>query len=452
MASQQTRKTAAAPLRSRVVCPHCWHRFAPYEVLWISAHPDLRGDPRLGEDAQLRFLPTRFDADCHAIDVKGAPCTDLACPNCHLFVSRALLELPPLFVSILGAPGSGKSYFLASMVWQLRTTLPKYFYLNFGDADPYSNQILNDYEEKLFFNSNDNELVALPKTEKDGDLYESVRFGDREVWYPKPFVFSIQPSDDHKHSAKAQRLTRALCLYDNAGEHFLPGGQGPNSPGTQHLGHSQALLFLFDPTQHPRFRRMCQGKTDDPQMAEHGWTYRQDQVLLEAAARIRSQTSLAQNQKTDQPLIVVLTKFDAWCSLAGKPMLKTTWVVKSDGNSKVGFDVDQLQAISRQMRSMLNKYAPELVTAAEAFSQSVTYIPASALGHGPELTETPTGKLLGVRPGTIRPMWAEIPLIYALQQGVKGLIPQSPHKANTNTDRQGTDESGNPRIFRETGS
>ena len=423
VAGKNNQKNPASPIRQKIVCPHCWHRFAPYEILWISAHPDMRGDPKLGEDAQLRFLPTRFDVDCHAIDSKGTPCTELACPNCHLFVPRALLELPPVFFSILGAPGSGKSYLLASMIWQLRKTLPREFQLNFGDADPYSNQILNDYEEKLFFNSHESDLVALPKTEKDGDLYESVRFGEREVWYPKPFVFSIQPSDRHPRSKQARQLTRAICLYDNAGEHFLPGGQGPNSPGTQHLGHSQALLFLFDPTQHPRFRNICKGKTDDPQMAEHGWTHRQDQVLLEAAARIRSQTSLAQSQKTKQPLIVVLTKFDAWCSLAGKPILKAGWVIKSNGEAQAGFDVEHLLSISGQMRSILNKHAPELVTAAEGISEQVTYVPVSALGHGPELTETSERKLLGVRPGKIRPMWSEIPLIFALQQGVKGLIP-----------------------------
>ncbi len=38
-----------------------------------------------------------------------------------------MLEMEPLFVSILGAPASGKSYFLTAMTWQLRRTLPTPF-------------------------------------------------------------------------------------------------------------------------------------------------------------------------------------------------------------------------------------------------------------------------------------------------------------------------------------
>ncbi len=31
-----------------------------------------------------------------------------------------MMEMEPLFLSILGAPASGKSYFLTAMTWQLR--------------------------------------------------------------------------------------------------------------------------------------------------------------------------------------------------------------------------------------------------------------------------------------------------------------------------------------------
>ena len=168
-------------LRSRVTCPHCWEQFPPEEVLWISAHSDLRGDPLLGEDEQQRFLPSRFDPDGKALDVRGIACKDLACPHCHLSISWASLQMNPLFISILGAPGSGKSFLLASMTWQFRQTLRDKFCLSFGDADPLANQVLSDYEEALFLNPNEDDLVTLKKTELEGDLYQSVRFGDREV-------------------------------------------------------------------------------------------------------------------------------------------------------------------------------------------------------------------------------------------------------------------------------
>ena len=84
----------------------------------------MLGDARLGPDQQLRFLPTRFSIEGAAIDPRGFACQGLACPRCHLPVPRALLEMDPLFLSILGAPGSGKSYFLTAMTWALRQTMP----------------------------------------------------------------------------------------------------------------------------------------------------------------------------------------------------------------------------------------------------------------------------------------------------------------------------------------
>ena len=407
-------------LRSRITCPHCWHEFPPRDIRWVSAHPDLRGDPKLGDDAQLRFLASHFDVRGQALDAQGVPCSDLACPHCHLRVSRALVEMRPLFFSVLGAPGSGKSYYLATAVWQLRRQLGPQFELAFSDADPEANRQLNEYEEKLFLNPQPHDLVALPKTEKEGDLYEAVRIGQRTVWYPKPFVFSIQPNRNHPHGERARAAARAVCLYDNAGEHFLPGGQTPSSPGTQHLSLSQALLFLFDPTQHPQVRRMCEPHSDDPQLREHGWSHRQDQILFEAATRIRSHSGLGQDEKYRRPLIIVVTKYDAWCSLFGGRPLSTSHVLKATSSGVHALDLAALSKVSSQLRETLLRLTPELVAAADSFCEDVLYVPVSALGRQPVLAGQ---GFLGVRPADIRPMWVEIPLIYALHRAAPHLVP-----------------------------
>jgi hypothetical protein len=450
---QSIRKsTLKLGLRRRITCPHCWTEFPPHETRWVSAHPDLRNDEKVGEDAQLRFLPSRFNFVGLAIDSKGVACSLLACPNCHLVVPRAMLEMKPLFFSILGAPGSGKSYFLASMIWQLRQVLGASFRLAFGDADPTSNQLLNGYEETLFLNAKADDLVALPKTEKAGELYQGVIIGQRTVWFPKPFVFTVQPNSDHPNGPNARAAARTICLYDNAGEHFLPGGESPDSPGTQHLSVSQALLFIFDPTQHPQVRRMCSEHSDDPQMGNHGWTHRQDQVLFEAANRIRTQAGLGQNEKIDRPLIVVVTKYDAWCSLLGGMPLMTKHVLKETRSGLRALDVVRLKEVSGRVREMLAKVAPEMVSAVDSFSDDVTYIPASALGHSPEISDE--GGFLGVRPSRIRPAWTEIPMIYALNRAAPHLVPSfkpRPTAANRSTEDE-TDTLQGPRIHKETGT
>jgi len=419
------------PLRSRVTCPHCWKQFAPKDALYISQHPDLLNDPRLGPDHQQRFLPTRFTIDGAALDARGYACHALACPGCHLEVPRIMFEMYAEFFSILGAPSCGKTYFLASMTWQLRRTMPQFFQLAFGDADPEFNSYLNEYEEQQFLNPDQDQLISLRKTEEQGDLFNTVLIAGENVTFPRPFVFSLRPLQQHPSHAKAGRLARAICLYDNAGENFLPGKDSAGAPVTRHLALSRTLLFLFDPTQDLRFRRACQGKSNDPQMAERSsrltreWAGRQDVILNEAAQRVRRFAGIRQNEKYNRPLLVVVTKYDAWKSLLDNEPLTPPWVA-GRSNSLHGLDIDHIRAMSRRVRDVLFQHSPEIVATAEAFSEHVTYIPVSAIGQAPEVD--PVTGSMGIRPRDINPQWVEIPLLYAICQGIPGIIPYRRHR------------------------
>ena len=55
---QPNQRAAAASVKllPLVTCPHCWERFPPEEILWISEHVDLLGDRLLGPEQQQRFL------------------------------------------------------------------------------------------------------------------------------------------------------------------------------------------------------------------------------------------------------------------------------------------------------------------------------------------------------------------------------------------------------------
>lgn len=325
-----------------------------------------------------------------------------------------MFEMPSLFYSILGSPGSGKSHLLATTTWQLRQTLGSRFKLSLTDADPESNRMLNEAEERLFFNETPHSLTAIPKTETEGALYQPVQFGDEKIWYPRPFVFSIQPLRTHPQ-ADNDKLAKSVCLYDNAGEHFLPGGESSISPATQHLTISRGLIFLFDPTQHARYREACQD-SEDPQFTATGRSFRQDQILNEAANRIRTQAGLSQREKYQKPLIIVMTKFDSWGPLLCDFELQQP---VQDLGDKHSLDLDMIDSISDKMRELMTQYAPEFLNAAEGFAEKVMFIPVSALGVSPEIDDD-TG-MLGVRPNDVQPCWAEVPLLYLLSRS--GLIP-----------------------------
>ncbi len=410
--------TARLELRTRVTCPHCWEGFPPEDALWISQHPNLLDDPRLGGNQQLRFLPSRFDVEGNALDAEGFVCHELACPKCHLGVPRGLFEMTPLFFSIVGTPGCGKSYFLASMTWQLRRQMPKLFGLSFTDADPSSNRILNHYEELQFYNPDRDKVVKLAKTEEQGDLYDAVRFGDQIVNYPRPFMFSVRPLPHHPSAAEANQVARALCLYDNAGESFEPGKDTLANPVTRHLARAQAIMFLYDPTQDPRFREACRGKSNDPQMNRQAITSRQETALHEMAARVRRHAGLHQNARHQRPLIVIVTKYDAWSQLMPDLKLDEAWT--SAGADRFALDLPKVQAVSKRVRDLLYEITPELVSSAEGFAQQVTFVPVSATGRSPEV-DAASGQM-GIRPRDVQPQWVEVPMLWTLSQWCQGLV------------------------------
>lgn len=414
------------PLQARVTCPHCWYKFPPERALWIAQHPDLVGDPRLGADQPQRFLPTRFTVDGAALDSREFPCRGLACPHCHLAIPRAMFEMAPEFMSIIGAPASGKSYFLAAMTWRLRDILPRCFNVRFDDADAMLNHRLREYESLQFQNPNRSALVAIEKTEAQGDLYDTVLYADQAVSCPRPFVFSLVPLEGHPNYRSAATSARALCVYDNAGEHFLPGEDSATSPVTRHLALSRVLMFLFDPTQDMRFRRLCSGKTSDPQMKERAERLQrerpvsQDTIFVEAAQRVRRYAGLAQSKKHNRPLIVVVTKFDSWHSLLATPTLPPTRITNARG-TRSAVNLEAAEETSRRVRSLLRKISPEIVAAAEGFASQVLYVPVSATGCSPD-TDPQTGAL-GFRPGDMKPIWVEAPMLYALSRWLGGLVP-----------------------------
>jgi hypothetical protein len=409
----------------KLTCPHCWNVFPPEEILWISQHSELLGDPVLGAEAAVRFRPSRFNAKGEALDGRDVPCQHLACPRCHLELPRAVIEAEPLFMSIVGAPASGKSHLLAAMTWSLRRLLPEKFSLAFNDADTLSNHILAGYEQTLFFADDTDNPVAIRKTELHGELYDEVRLGQQIISLPRPFLFTLRHTGRPMDKTDAARM-RVMCLYDNAGEHFHPGMDSLSSPGTQHLAKSRVLLFLFDPTQNPRFRDHCRTFSFDPQLYGASRTERQETILTESAQRVRRYVGLSPHKKHDRPLLVIVSKADIWAPLLDANIDTEPLISVGDGSS-AAVDLPRIEETSRRLRTLLKTWAPEFVAAAEDFCHTVLYVPVSALGRGPELKEE-TG-LLTIRPRDIHPKWVTVPVLYMLAKWASGLLPaaRAPH-------------------------
>lgn len=396
------------PLSGDLVCPVCWLRFDRGSARSVAVHDSLRGDSLLGEEARRRFSPRRFNAQGIALDDAGSPCPDLACPHCHHKLPGGFLELPHHILSIVGAPGAGKSYYLSVLINMLQGTLFRDFNLAFRDEDPTNNALLNEMRGQLFA-AERREEALLPKTVLEGRMYERLsRFG-RKVALPKPFVYGVSRPGGPGNAC-------ALVFYDNAGEHFQPSINLDDSPGALHVAASSGLLFLFDPTSHTGFRRKLAGHPD-PQLSQRTHRDQQDLLIAEMESRIKRLRSLPPSQRVSTPLAIMIGKCDIWRHLVD-------WSAVVNPVRQGSLDLAGVDANSTLLRDFLLDLDPGFVASAEALSSQVRYFAVSPLGHSPEpIVGGSLDGYLAPDPARLRPTMVEVPVLWMLSQLEPALIP-----------------------------
>lgn len=363
----------------------------------------------------MRFLASHFSITGDAIDPLGGTCTDTACPRCHLKVPRMLAIRDKMAISIFGSPSSGKTYFLASMVHQMAREFAR-LGLQVDEVDPEANAVLNEYQFRMFHQPPGRKVVLL-KTDTGGQWYNEVVVDGMPKQLPKPFLYRVEQVAETAEKS----LGWVVSVYDNAGESFEPGGDSEDNPVTRHMAQADGLLFVYDPTQEVSFCAACREKSDDPQWKEPRITA-QATLFSEAMNRVRNYRGLLPTDRIDMPLIVVLQKFDAWSFLLDSSDLPTYLSETKQEEGRLNYNAEAVESVSRSCRSMLQKYAPEVLARIEGACRpdNVTFIPVAATGGPPSVAEEdfPEDEVtVGAkyfRAGDIKPSWVEVPLLQLL--------------------------------------
>lgn len=386
-------------------CPYCWKPFSPGDALSIAVHESLTGDPILGSHVKLRFSTERFNSLGQALDAEGTVCPDLACPHCRGRLPPSFFAQDQHILSLVGAPSSGKSYYLSVLLRQLPTELIRYHNANLQDGDPTGNAQLNEMKNRLF-SATTPEDAFISKTDFEGVMYERLHRDGKLVPLPRPFVYYLQRIDDPKTRA-------SLVFYDNAGEHFQPGVPLDDSPGALHVSASSGLLFLFDPTTSPPFRKLLRRKRD-PQLRTHA-TDEQDTILSELAVRVRKVRALESHEKTDTPLAILVGKYDLWKNLLPENAIQVP-------ESRLLTD-EEIDSNSAQVRNLLSDLCPTIVANAESLSDQVRYFPVSSLGHSPkEIKEGSLAGRLTPNPKRLAPILPTEPIFWILKYKAAHLL------------------------------
>jgi hypothetical protein len=392
-------------------CPICWQHFDNKDILHVASHPDLRGDELLGTNEMRRFIPSQYDEDGHPLDDFGLPAPDMACPHCHQRLPQGFLELPHHIFSMVGAPASGKSYYLAILVQQLKRCLFEKFSLGFGDQDPAYNVKLNDTSNRLFRASTP-EQAAINKTQLSGGVYRRVLRAGQEVDLPMPYIFNCSRFD-------VEGSEKCIVFYDNAGEHFLPQNSTADDFHILHMAKAAGLFFLFDPVSNIEFRRRLRG-SEDPQMKLQNYEPdSQDVILAQMNAKIKRTLGIPLTGKLDVPLAIMVNKSDIWLELLAEHGELEDPII--DGHLDIGI----LDRNSEVIHSLMARLCPAIVANAKKLSSEIRYFAISAFGHSPFIYEdSDTGrKMIAPDPEKIEPQMLEIPTIWVLSKIAPGLIP-----------------------------
>ncbi len=378
---------------ARCRCPHCWGPYSREELLNIAVHESLRGDPLLGEEEMLRFKSDTFNQHNIPLDAHGTPCLEYACPHCHLRVIPGLCEIPQAFISIFGAPGAGKSYFLSVLTHELQRKSLEKWELHWEDPDPTGNAPLNGMRHRIF-SADFARDAYLAKTSLDGHLYSKTSIHGRKTQLPRPFTYILEGD---------QNRVQSLTFYDNAGEQYQPDMDGINNPVTHHVAHSHLWCFLFDPSKDGTFRKFLKD-SKDPQLTRRFPKENQELLLSELKNRVRTLHHLPSFGKLNTPLAFIIGKKDMLEEWEPVSQLSDPW----EGNQ---FNSDVVMRNSDILREGLLQMVPNLVSQAEAVAEKVVYFASTTFGHPPRPIKD---GFLSPLPKRIKPEGVEVPIFWWL--------------------------------------
>ena len=395
-------------------CPWCWWKFDSADVKWVANHPALKGDPLLGIDAYLRFVPNRFSGH-KALDSKGNECSDIACPHCHQVIPVNMLRVPQHLVSIVGDAQSGKSYFLTVMTKVVSDKLASNYDGFFEDATPGANAAVRDMINHLFGAMSLQDGMFLQKTKLDGEMYHKLKRNgeDRQLLLPKPFIF-------HARSSRSKGCN--LVFYDNAGEHFQAGTDSSENPSAQHVASAAGVVFLFDPFNNLDFRRaMMRAPTTDPQFAMKP-TGDVVAIMSEMKNRIAKITG---SERFKSPVAFIVGKYDAWGSSL-VPEGQQFYDPSAEG-SLSNYAVQHNSDLTKQI---LMKNCPAVTRMAESLGEEVVFFPVSSFGAPAVKVELPPaegaeqGEKMNVPdPATLNPFLVDVPILWLMSKFDPSLVP-----------------------------
>ena len=396
-------------------------------------------DPVAAADhnANIRYLPSRFSLKGIPLDPSGTESLYLACPNCHLLLSRANLIAKPLFVSVVGAPRAGKTFLLTAATKLLVPTW-KHLGFSFSDASTIENRVLREHAQRLFEPPDarapiDSLLSTDPVSPANSIL---VRLRGEQKRLLKPFQFHLKQV---KHLPQYPGLVvqdRVVAFYDNPGQDHLPGArEGMDS--IRHIAEAKVVIFVLNPLGEKRLRDRCDQThplVRNPPADEVRSQAGQDLVLAEFIDRVKTLKGLRPNAALDARVVVVVSKADVFPDMYD--LIRAAPSADADRRLPASEWIDdkRMNDVSDEAMIRLKRHWPEFVsrvTRADKENQPLVFPVSMVSPEAAKRAAEATGKFV-LTGEMIKPRWMDVPMRWSIWHSLDefhGIKPSNPSSA-----------------------
>jgi hypothetical protein len=387
-----------------IVCPHCFRKFEPEEVVFRATHSKEDDEEyALQEDEKLNAYLEKFRMegieeleaviDPRTIPIEKSVYVDEVlisikdkydietkkrlCPFCHNDLPYSAGRTPSNIIAIIGASQVGKSVYMTSLIHTLETSTAH----NFNAAcmpinSDTSRRFRDQYQDPLFVQ---NTLVESTQKEKKQE----------------PFIFQFKFKD-------TQKPPLSLVFFDVAGEGMVE--EEYIDLYANHIKNATGILFLVDPLQLSAIRsKIILNQGDKSGDFTSKYQESRDVVVTLAENFI----GLQEDGKTPIPTAIVVTKSDMLEYLAkdGDDYVKANSNIFNNYVHKAHFNLDEHENISGEVQRFIEKVDLAFMDAIEVHFSNVSYFAVSALGQNPV-----EGKVEGV----IEPTRVDEPFLWLL--------------------------------------
>lgn len=270
------------------------------------------------------------------------------CPRCHNELPHTLDKTGSFFFAIAGAPSSGKTHYIASLIIALRGRLGHKFNCNL--------QALNDITIQTF-----NDVYKKP-------LYEGKTIDKTQPGFKNPLHYSLSFLNGRNKISS----TTTMSFFDTAGENLS--GKSQMAINNKYIYNSSGILLLIDPLQLRGVRAKInsnkidlEAKTTDPI------------IILESIINlIKSETNVS--GKIEIPIAIVFSKIDALDDI-----LDEDNSLKYESDHEGYFNLAEFNDVNNTIQDMLGEWQDDediINIARHNFSQ-YAFFGVSALGCHP---------------------------------------------------------------------